>query len=262
MSPKAGRDGRRFFWGQAYTKAENKNGYGYIFGNFVSEYLQAVTDLVQETSREVCAERVVVAGYSMGGFGAYQLGFFAPEIFDAVVSVAGYGRGTLEAMSANSACGGPQPESGNVFRSFLAEEVKSLSAVPAVFVVHASIDAVSSFRDASEIVQAVREHGGSAQLVVVPDEAADSDPKRCRRRSKLGHHYFNYALLHDTSEDVIWASLRRALVEGPCRLELEEEQPEQREQPEQPEWPEQSSTQCNSKPLYKARPQSGKQQQM
>ena len=45
----------------------------------------------------------------MGGFGAFQLGCFAPEIFDAVVSVAGYGMGTSEP---NSGYGAPQPVSG------------------------------------------------------------------------------------------------------------------------------------------------------
>lgn len=34
--------------------------------------------------------------YSMGGFGAFQLGGFAPDVFDVVISVAGYGLGTLE----------------------------------------------------------------------------------------------------------------------------------------------------------------------
>ncbi len=32
----------------------------------------------------------------MGGFGAFQLGGFAPDVFDVVISVAGYGLGTLE----------------------------------------------------------------------------------------------------------------------------------------------------------------------
>lgn len=46
--------------------------------------------------------------YSMGGFGAFQLGCFAPEIFDAIVSVAGYGLGTSEQ---DSGYGAPQPAS-------------------------------------------------------------------------------------------------------------------------------------------------------
>ena len=44
----------------------------------------------------------------MGGFGAFQLGCFAPEIFDAIVSVAGYGLGTSEP---DSGYGAPQPAS-------------------------------------------------------------------------------------------------------------------------------------------------------
>lgn len=46
--------------------------------------------------------------YSMGGFGAFQLGCFAPESFDAIVSVAGYGLGTSEQ---DSGYGAPQPAS-------------------------------------------------------------------------------------------------------------------------------------------------------
>ena len=41
-----------------------------------------------------CAFRTL--SYSMGGFGAFQLGGFAPDVFDVVISVAGYGLGTLE----------------------------------------------------------------------------------------------------------------------------------------------------------------------
>ena len=56
----------------------------------------------------------------MGGFGAIQLGCFAPELFDAVVSVAGYGMGTSEP---NSGYGAPQPVSGafekTMFRTLL-----------------------------------------------------------------------------------------------------------------------------------------------
>ena len=52
----------------------------------------------------------------MGGFGAFQLGCFAPDVFDAVVSVAGYGLGTSEP---NSGYGAPQPVSGAmVFQAF------------------------------------------------------------------------------------------------------------------------------------------------
>lgn len=35
----------------------------------------------------------------MGGFGAFQLGGFSPDAFDAVISVAGYGLGTNEPES-------------------------------------------------------------------------------------------------------------------------------------------------------------------
>ena len=55
----------------------------------------------------------------MGGFGAFQLGCFAPDVFDAVVSVAGYGLGTKEP---NSGYGAPQPVSSEIFEQFLKQE--------------------------------------------------------------------------------------------------------------------------------------------
>ena len=45
----------------------------------------------------------------MGGFGAFQLGCRAPDTFDAVVSVAGYGLGTNSKDA-------PQPSSGALDR--------------------------------------------------------------------------------------------------------------------------------------------------
>jgi len=45
----------------------------------------------------------------MGGFGAFQLGCRAPDTFDAVVSVAGYGLGTNSKDA-------PQPYSGALDR--------------------------------------------------------------------------------------------------------------------------------------------------
>ena len=38
----------------------------------------------------------------MGGFGAFQLGGWAPDAFDVVISVAGYGLGTLEPESGSA----------------------------------------------------------------------------------------------------------------------------------------------------------------
>ena len=48
----------------------------------------------------------------MGGFGAFQLGCRAPDTFDAVVSVAGYGLGTNSKDA-------PQPYSGALDRTHL-----------------------------------------------------------------------------------------------------------------------------------------------
>lgn len=47
--------------------------------------------------------------YSMGGFGAFQLGCRAPDTFDAIISVAGYGMGTNSKDA-------PQPYSGAFVR--------------------------------------------------------------------------------------------------------------------------------------------------
>ena len=99
------------------------------FKSSVSQgYLLALTSKISDLAYEFAAERVLVMGrlvcasfvrserYSMGGFGAFQLGCFAPDVFDAVVSVAGYGLGTSEP---NSGYGAPQPVSGAmVFQAF------------------------------------------------------------------------------------------------------------------------------------------------
>lgn len=79
------------------------------FKSSVSQgYLLALTSKISDLAYEFAAERVLVMGrlvcasfvrserYSMGGFGAFQLGGFAPDAFDLVMSVAGYGLGTLE----------------------------------------------------------------------------------------------------------------------------------------------------------------------
>lgn len=207
VSPQPAPDGRRFFWGVSYTKAQNKNGLGFVFGELHTEYLGALSGLVRRVSRSVGASRVLVAGYSMGGFGAYQLGGHAPELFDAVVPVAGYGLGTDEPP--DSSCGAPQPEAANVFSNFLSRHISRLASVPAVIVVHSPTDSVSSFSDARRMVETIREHGGNVELVMVPEEAADTDPSR-KKKTKLGHHYFNYALLSDTSEEVLYSRLAAA----------------------------------------------------
>ncbi|CAE8628085.1 unnamed protein product [Polarella glacialis] len=219
MNPSAASDGLRFFWGVSYTKKQNKNALGFVFGEFHQEYLDALTGAVRQAKLEVNASRVLVGGYSMGGFGAYQLGSHAPDLFHAVISAAGYGLGTLEPP--NAGFGAPQPESSDIFQAFLDQHVPRLAQVPGVFVVHSPADSISSFNDAAAIVGALQAHGGNAELLIVSEDAANTDPNR-KKKQKLGHSYFNYALLHDTSEVLLYAQLRRVLEEerseAQCRV--------------------------------------------
>ena len=129
---------------QRHTKAQDKNDLGHVFGEVNEEYLTALCNAVHEVACEVSASAVLVSGYSMGGFGAVQLGGFRPELFTAVVPVAGYSMGTLERHA-------PQPESEGVFRSFLAKYAPRLAQVPVVIMVHAPSDTVSSFLDAKRL---------------------------------------------------------------------------------------------------------------
>ncbi|CAJ1448556.1 unnamed protein product [Effrenium voratum] len=99
MSPQTTEDGLHFNWGCAFRKKENKKQLGYVFGQLHEGYLAALTSKISDLAYEFQAERVLVMGYSMGGFGAFQLGGFSPDAFDAVISVAGYGLGTNEPES-------------------------------------------------------------------------------------------------------------------------------------------------------------------
>ncbi|CAE8740863.1 unnamed protein product [Polarella glacialis] len=186
LNPKSTADGLRFSWGVSCTKAQNKNSLGFVFGEFNQEYLQILTSLISVESYRYRADRVMVWGYSMGGFGAYQLGCHAPEVFDAVVSIAGYGLGTKE--PSQSGYGAPQPESSRIFEEFLRLHVTRLAHVPVVLAIHAKNDTVSSYKDAADIIDVVAEQdlGGLVRLESVPDSFADSDPgKRKKKRLKL-----------------------------------------------------------------------------
>ena len=202
LSPK-GKDGLRFYWGLSYTKSQNKNGNGFIFGKLNDEYLSALTKLVRVFSHECKASHVIVSGYSMGGFGAYQLGFHDPGLFDAVVSVAGYGIGTLASQNEGPFFA-PQPASAKIFEDFLEYCGPRLARVRFVMVAHSPRDKVSSFQDATAIVEEVRLHGGHARLAVVPEEFANSD--RGKKKTD-GHHYFDYALLNETSTSFLYSTL-------------------------------------------------------
>eukprot|EP00913_Durusdinium_trenchii_P002380 g2197.t2 len=222
MSPQT-YEGMHFNWGCAFSKRDNKKQLGFVHGKLHEPYLTALTSKISDLAYEFDAERVLVMGYSMGGFGAFQLGGFAPDAFDVVMSVAGYGLGTLEPEDAMY--GAPQPASSAIFEDFLTGVVSELSRVPIVLAVHAQKDSMSSFRDVKAIIQscqetlAMRGVPHTAELLEVEDRWADSD--RNRKKKKIsGHHYFNFSLLDESSEDFLWSKLRKYLSQAPLRLEV------------------------------------------
>lgn len=214
MNPKAADDGRRFCWGVAYTKAQNRNQQGFIFGEPCQPFLADLCGVVKSLAEEVSAARVFCFGYSMGGFGTYQLAGHAPGLFDGAAVIAGYGQGTLE--SEDSSYRPPQPASRNILQEFLNRTAASLARLPALVVVHAESDSESSYKDACAIVERIRAEGGSVEFVTVSDEQAESDPKAKKSRNTF-HRYFNYALLDESSEDVIYKRLGSALAQVPAR---------------------------------------------
>lgn len=206
-SPKAPPGGLKFEWGLSYTKAQGRNSWSFIFGQLDDAYLHALCALVRAARIEVGASEVWVIGYSMGGFGAYQVASHDPDAFDAIVPVAGYALGTIE--PSNSGYYAPQPESSEIFKGFLDKYAARLARVRVLAVVHAERDAESSYRDARAIVKRVRREGGNVMLIRVPDVLADSDPGK--KGALRGHRYFNYALLSDTSRSVLYDRLQEAL---------------------------------------------------
>lgn len=147
-----------------------------------------------------------LAGYSMGGYGCWQLGGYDPDLWTAVIPVASYGIGTLQGKGQYDA---PQPESASILRTYLASVAPQLARIPVIIAVHAVSDMTSYFPDVKLIVDTVKGCGGNASMAVISAEHADSD--KGKRKIKSGHHYFNYALLNDTSEQVLYARLRFAL---------------------------------------------------
>lgn len=203
-NPKISADGYRFSWGVRATKAENKNDLGFVYGEMHAPYLLAVCKLVQTISKEVSAVANIVSGYSMGGFGAYQLAAFAPGVFTAVVTIAGYVIGTTETGGMYNA---PQPHSFHRFSLFTNEYAPKLAKVPVIIAIHAVCDTQSSFRDTQELINIICGEGGDPSLVTLDEVAANSDAKK----SKTGHAYFNHALLSPASEGVLYSKLRAGL---------------------------------------------------
>merc|ERR1712048_1271135 len=71
-------NGYEFFWGQSFNKDQNKNGLGFVYGHLNYEVLSALCVAIKQVAQEARAERTIVGGYSMGGFGGFQLGGFKP----------------------------------------------------------------------------------------------------------------------------------------------------------------------------------------
>lgn len=207
LSPKPSAEGLRFFWGCSYTKSQNKGGLGFIFGEMHSEFLDSMTALVRDLRAECQAEKVVVMGYSMGGFGALQFGSHAPDLYDVVVTAAGYGMGTLTRTSMYDA---PQPDSSRIFTHWLEQHVCKLAHGPAVLVIHSLNDAISPFEDIKAIAETIFACGGNIKFLQIPAEVIDSDHAGSKKKSS-GHHYFNYAFLDDTSDPFFFAELTAVL---------------------------------------------------
>merc|ERR1711966_608198 len=119
-----------------------KNDWGFIYGDLHEPYLAAFVKLVQELSTEVAAVANIICGYSMGGFGVWQLAGYKPDFFTAAIPVAGYGLGTME--SAGDYCA-PQPESSSILKQYMKKYGPQLAKVPLVIAVHATSDETSPY---------------------------------------------------------------------------------------------------------------------
>lgn len=226
MCPKENSDGSGLYWGVAYDKSENKGGRGFIFGHLHHEFMAALSQRIRAFVRQFQPEKVLLCGYSMGGFGVWTLGAHAPDLFDAVVSAAGYGVGTKE--PSDKGWGAPQPKSSEIFDAWLAEASVWLATIPVVMAIHAPADTISSYNDAALIIQAVSQRmerrptgsrRGGAVMVTVPNDKANSDAKR-RGRKKQCHSYFTHSLVSEDSVDEVWAPLLLLLLDAPDRSEI------------------------------------------
>merc|ERR1712008_522577 len=141
-----------------------------------------------------------------GGFGIFQLAWHDPQLFDVGVVVAGYGMGTLDGP--DSGYKAPQPASEKRFKEFLDEACPYLAKVPALVVIHAREDVESSFGDMEAIVERIRQERGNVDFIILPSEKAESD-RRSKRARLTNHRYFGWALLDDTSDEVLYNRLWR-----------------------------------------------------
>jgi len=221
MVPKSPKPSNRwiFQWGLAHGKEDDKHDLGFVWGHLHRGFLSAFADHLMTLSVRFQAERVLAFGYSMGGFGSYQIASWAPEVFDAVIALAGYGVGTQDPEDQRFHA--PQPESGRRFQKFLETYAVRMAKVPIVFGVHAKSDSLASYEDDAKIIGAVSWSAWKqgfrqqqAALITVPENLANSDPGY----SRSGHNYYKCSLLTKESEWILWSRLRTALKKAPKRL--------------------------------------------
>ena len=62
LNPKVAPDGRCSHWFVSYTKAQNRCGLAWIYGELNSEYLAAICEVVRRISKEIQDSRILVAG--------------------------------------------------------------------------------------------------------------------------------------------------------------------------------------------------------
>jgi len=219
-SPKSARSpkGWEFQWGCCHKKEDNRNDQGFIWGYLHSNFLTAFAETIGTVAHRFQADRVLAFGYSMGGFGAYQVASWSPEVFDAVVSLAGYGLGTEDPQHERFRA--PQPQSGQIFRDFVEHYGTRMAKVPVVLAVHAWCDSLSSYNDDCEIIWAVKKQARRegftqhvADMITVPECLANTDLPY----SSSGHDYYYASLLRNTSERLLWSKLRTALWSAPRR---------------------------------------------
>lgn len=126
--------------------------------------LQMIDDLLED--RRLDPRRVYLCGFSMGGFGTWNLAAHAPERFAAVVPVAG----------------GASQE--------LADQLKD---VP-IWAVHSADDETVSVDGTRQIIEALREVGGNPHYTELTDAGHSSWPEAFREDSAILNWMFDQRL--------------------------------------------------------------------
>ena len=102
---------------------------------------QRLRELLERLQNRFEPQRIVVTGYSMGGGGTWEFAQSYPELIDAAAPVCG--------------CGDPA-------------EAEKLKDVP-VWAFHGELDEVIPLKCSREMVEAINEAGGTAQLTTFSD---------------------------------------------------------------------------------------------